>query len=66
MKLKNMTAGIALAIIIIAGVLANAPGGIAGSAQYSPGSAQYTSLNMSPFKGPSTAPVVITLFSDFQ
>ena len=66
MKLKNMTAGIALAIIIIAGVLANAPGGIAGSEQHSSGAVQYTDLGMSPFKGPSTAPVVITLFSDFQ
>jgi protein-disulfide isomerase len=66
MKFKNMTAGFAFAIIIIAGVLVNAPGFIAGGAQYSPGSAQYTSLSMSPFKGPSTAPVVITVFSDFQ
>lgn len=66
MKLKIMAAGFALAIIIVTGVLVNAPVCIAGGAQYSPGSAQYTNLSMSPFKGPSTAPVVITVFSDFQ
>ena len=66
MKLKDMTAGLALVIIIFAGVLANAPGGMAGGLQHSPGAVQYTSLEMSPFKGPSTAPVVITVFSDFQ
>ena len=66
MKLKNMTAGLALVIIIIAGVLVSAPGGIAGGAQQSSGAVKYTDLKMSPFKGPSTAPVVITLFSDFQ
>jgi hypothetical protein len=66
MTLKTMTAGFALAIIIVTGVLVSAPDCIAGGAQYSPGSAQYTSLSMSPFKGPSTAPVVITVFSDFQ
>ena len=66
MKLKNMTAGLALVILIIAGVLVNAPDCIAGGTRYSPGAAQNTGLIMSPFKGPSTAPVVITLFSDFQ
>ena len=66
MKRKNMTAGIALAIIIVTGVLVNTPDCIAGGAQYSPGSAQYSSLSISPFKGPSKAPVVITVFSDFQ
>ena len=66
MKLENMTAGFALAIIIIAGVLVNTPGCIAGDVQYSSGAAQYTDLSLSPFKGPPTAPVVITLFSDFQ
>ena len=66
MKLKNMTAGLALVIIIIAGVLVSAPGGNAGGAQHSSGAYQYKVLNMSPFKGPSTAPVVITVFSDFQ
>ena len=66
MKLKNMTAGLALVIIIFAGVLANAPGGMAGGLQHSPAAVQNPNLNMSPFKGPSTAPVVITVFSDFQ
>jgi len=61
-----MTAGLALVIIIIAGVLVSAPGGNAGGAQQSSGAVKYTDLKMSPFKGPSTAPVVITLFSDFQ
>ena len=65
MKLKTMAANFALAIIIITGVLLRAPV-IAGGAQYSPGSGQYANLNMSPFKGPSKAPVVITVFSDFQ
>ena len=66
MKLKNMTIGLSLAIIIITGVLVNTPGCIAGDVQYSSGTAQYTDLSLSPFKGPPTAPVVITLFSDFQ
>ena len=66
MKPKTIAYGFALAIIIISGVLLRAPDCIAVDAQYSPGSAQYTNLNMSPFKGPSTAPVVITVFSDFQ
>jgi hypothetical protein len=66
MKLKTMAACFALAIIIVTGVLVKVPDCIAGDTQYSPGSAQYTNLNMSPFKGPSTAPVVITVFSDFQ
>ena len=66
MKPKNMTAGLALVMIIIAGVLVSAPDCIAGAAQSSPGAVQYTDLSLSPFKGPSTAPVVITLFSDFQ
>ena len=66
MKLKTMAAGFALAIIIVTGVLVKAPGGIAGGAQQSSGAVKYTDLKMSPFKGPSTAPVVITLFSDFQ
>jgi hypothetical protein len=66
MKLKTTAANFALAITIVMGVLVNSPGCIAGSAQHSPGSAQYPSLSISPFKGPSTAPVVITVFSDFQ
>ena len=66
MKLKNMVGRLLLLIIIITGLITNAPGCNAGSAQHSPGAVQYTDLNMSPFKGPSTAPVVITLFSDFQ
>jgi hypothetical protein len=66
MKLKTLAAGFTLAIITVTGVLMNLPDCIAGDAQYSPGSAQYTSLSVSPFKGPSTAPVVITVFSDFQ
>jgi len=66
MKRKNMTAGIGLAIIIVTGVLVNTSDCIAGNAPYSPGTAQNTDLSMSPFKGQSTAPVVITVFSDFQ
>lgn len=66
MKLKNMAAGFALGIIILTGMPMKVPGGIAGGAQNSAGAAKYASLNMSPFKGPSTAPVVITVFSDFQ
>ena len=66
MKLKTMATIFALAIIIATGVCVNTPDCIAAGAQYSPGPSQYTSLSMSPFKGPSTAPVVITLFSDFQ
>ena len=66
MKRKNMTAGIGLAIIIVTGVLVNTSDCIAGNAPYSPGNAQNTDLSMSPFKGQSTAPVVITVFSDFQ
>ena len=49
MKLKNMTAGLALVIIIITGVLVCAPGGNAGGAQHSSGVYQYKDLNMSPF-----------------
>ncbi|MGD9073152.1 MAG: hypothetical protein PVI69_15430 [Desulfobacterales bacterium] len=66
MKLKNMTAGLALVILIIAGVLVNAPDCIAGGTQASGGAVQFMNVMVSPFKGPSTAPVVITLFSDFQ
>jgi hypothetical protein len=66
MKLKNVTAGIALAIIIIAGVLVSASGCIAGGAQEAAAAVQNPNLNMSPFKGPPTARVVITVFSDFQ
>ena len=66
MKLKNMTTGLALIMIIIAGVLANAPACLAGGAQQSPAAVPNTNQVMSPFKGPSTAPVVITVFSDFQ
>jgi hypothetical protein len=66
MKLKNMKAGLALVIIIITGVLVNAPDCIAGGTQPSDGAVQYMNIVMSPFKGPSTAPVVITVFSDFQ
>jgi len=66
MKFNTIASVFALAIIMMLGVLLRAPGSIAGDAQYSPGSGQYANLNMSPFKGPSTAPVVITVFSDFQ
>jgi protein-disulfide isomerase len=66
MKFKNMTTGLLLFIIIIAGVLVSASGGVAGGAQISTTSAQNSKLELSPFKGPSTAPVVITVFSDFQ
>ena len=66
MKFKNMTTGLLLFIIIIAGVLVSASGGVAGGAQISTTAAQNSNLEMSPFKGPSTAPVVITVFSDFQ
>ena len=66
MKLKNMTTGLALVIIFFAGVLANALGGIAGGAPHPADAVQRTDLSISPFKGPPTAPVVITLFSDFQ
>jgi hypothetical protein len=47
-------------------VLVSASGGVAGGAQISNTAAQNSNLEMSPFKGPSTAPVVITVFSDFQ
>jgi len=66
MKFKNMTAGLLLFIIIIAGVLVSASGGVACGAQISTTVAQNSNLEMSPFKGPSKAPVVITVFSDFQ
>ena len=66
MKLTNVADRLLIAIIIIASVLVMVPGCIAGNTQQSPGVAQETSLSMSPFKGPSTAPVVITVFSDFQ
>jgi hypothetical protein len=66
MKFKTMAAGFALATIIATAVLVNAPGCNAGGAQYSPGAVQNTGLSMSPFKGPPTARVVITVFSDFQ
>jgi protein-disulfide isomerase len=66
MTLKTMAAGFALGFVILTGVLVNTPDCIAGGAQYSPGPAQYSSLSISPFKGPPTAPVVITVFSDFQ
>jgi hypothetical protein len=63
---KNMAAGFALVIMIIAGVLVSASGCIAGGAQEAAAAVQNPNLEMSPFKGPSTAPVVITVFSDFQ
>jgi hypothetical protein len=66
MKHKNMTAGLLLVIMIFADVLVSASGCVAGGAQISTTSGQNTNLEMSPFKGPSTAPVVITVFSDFQ
>jgi len=66
MKLKSKAASFALAIIIVTGVLVNTPGCIAGGAQNSAGAAKYASLSISPFKGPPKAPVVITVFSDFQ
>jgi hypothetical protein len=66
MKLKNMTTGLALVIIFFEGVLANAPACIAGGARYSSSDVKFADLSLSPFKGPSTAPVVITVFSDFQ
>ena len=66
MKHQNMTAGLLLVIMIIAGVFVSASGGVAGGAQISTTAAQNLNLEMSPFKGPSTAPVVITVFSDFQ
>ena len=66
MKHQNMTAGLLLVIMIIAGVFVSASGGVAGGAQISTTSAQNSKLELSPFKGPSTAPVVITVFSDFQ
>ena len=61
-----MAAGFALVIMIIAGVLVNASGCIAGGAQEAAATVQNQNLEVSPFKGPSTAPVVITVFSDFQ
>jgi hypothetical protein len=66
MKHQNMTAGLLLVIMIITGVLVNTSDCIAGNAPYSPGTAQNTDLSISPFKGPPTARVVITVFSDFQ
>ena len=66
MTLKTMAAGFALVIMIIAGVLVKASGCIAGGAQEAAAAVQNPNLEMSPFKGPSTAPVVITVFSDFQ
>ena len=66
MTLKKMAAGFALGIMILTGGLVKAPGCIAGGTQNSAGAPKYASQNMSPFKGPSTAPVVITVFSDFQ
>ena len=66
MKLTNVADRLLIVIIKIAIVLVMVPGCIAGDAQHSPGAVQYTNIMMSPFKGPSTAPVVITVFSDFQ
>ena len=67
MRHKGMTAGFLLVIMIIAGVLVSGSGSIAGELQISTVSdGQNANLEMSPFKGPSTAPVVITVFSDFQ
>jgi len=66
MTLTNVADRFLIVIIIIASVLVMTPGCIAGVTQQSPGVTQDTSLSMSPFKGPSTAPVVITVFSDFQ
>ena len=66
MILKNITAGLAFVMLIVAGVLGNVPGCHAGSTRFSPVAAQDNDLMMSPFKGPPTARVVITVFSDFQ
>ena len=66
MKLKTTEANFALAIIIVTGVLVSASGCIAGGAQEAAAAVQNPNLNMSPFKGPPTARVVITVFSDFQ
>jgi hypothetical protein len=66
MKLKTTAAGFALFIIILTGMHVKVPGCIAGGAQNSAGAAKYASQSISPFKGPPTAPVVITVFSDFQ
>ena len=66
MKFKNMTSGLPLVVVIIALLFLNASGCLAGGAQQSPAAVSNTNQVMSPFKGPSTAPVVITVFSDFQ
>jgi len=66
MNLKQMTAG-ALFFIMIAGLLMlNASGCLAGSAQEAAAAVHNANLQMSSHKGSSTAPVVITVFSDFQ
>ena len=66
MKHKHMTSGGILFFIAVALLFFNASGCLAGGAQTSTTAVQHTNLEMSPFKGPSTAPVVITVFSDFQ
>jgi protein-disulfide isomerase len=66
MNLKNMMTRFALVIIFFAGVLANAPSGIAEGAPHPSDAVQRTDLSISPFKGQPTARVVITVFSDFQ
>ena len=65
MKHKHMATGGILFFIAAALLLLNASGCLAGGAQDAV-AAQNPNLEMSPFKGPSTAPVVITVFSDFQ
>jgi hypothetical protein len=66
MKHKHTaTIGI-LFFIAVALLFLNASGCLAGSVQISATAVQKPNLEVSPFKGPSTAPVVITVFSDFQ
>ena len=66
MKLKHKTADGILFFMIVALLFINTSGCLAGGAQTSTTAVQHTNIEMSPFKGPSTAPVVITVFSDFQ
>ena len=66
MKHKQMTSGGILFFIAVALLFLNASGCLAGGAQEAAAAVQNPNVEMSPFKGPSTAPVVITVFSDFQ
>ena len=66
MKLKYLASAGILFFIAVALLLSNASGCLAGGAQDAASASQNPNLEMSPFKGPSTAPVVITVFSDFQ